>query len=72
MDQRTKQNAIKKLQSMEFRIGYPDEILRDELVSEYYDELEMSDDYFANILAIGRFSADSMFMQLNESNSRDE
>ncbi|KAJ6217058.1 hypothetical protein RDWZM_008215 [Blomia tropicalis] len=39
MDHQTKENAIKKLRSMEFRIGYPDEIVIDELVSDYYDEI---------------------------------
>ena len=41
MDHQTKQNAIKKLRSMEFRIGYPDEIVIDELVSDYYDEVSI-------------------------------
>lgn len=72
MDHQTKENAIKKLRSMEFRIGYPDEIVIDELVSDYYDELEIGDSYFENILSISRFSATSMFLQLNETNLRDD
>ena len=39
MDNRTRENAIEKLKSMEFRIGYPDEILIDDLISKYYRDV---------------------------------
>lgn len=39
MDTQTRLNAIEKLKAMEFRIGFPDEILVDELIDEYYKEV---------------------------------
>lgn len=39
MDLETKRNAIDKLTAMEFRVGFPDEILVDDLIEEYYKEV---------------------------------
>ena len=43
MDKQTRKNAIAKLQSMEFRIGFPDEILIDDLIELYYKEVSVFD-----------------------------
>lgn len=73
METQTRKNAIDKLKAMEFRIGFPDEILIDELINDYYKELVITENgYFENILSIGRFSVDSVFHQLREPNSRDD
>ena len=39
MDKVTKKNGLDKLKAMEFRIGFPDEILVDDLIEEYYKEV---------------------------------
>ena len=39
MDRQTRKNAIEKLKAMEFRIGFPDEILIDDLIELYYKEV---------------------------------
>lgn len=39
METQTRKNAIDKLKAMEFRIGFPDEILIDELINDYYKEV---------------------------------
>lgn len=41
MDEKSRVAAIEKAKAMEFYIGYPDALLNDTLIDEYYDDLEL-------------------------------
>jgi len=73
MDKHTKLNAIEKLESMQFRIGFPDELLDHELISHFYRMLNLTGtDYFNNTLESMKFFIKSNFESLDEENYRDE
>lgn len=52
MDEQTKQHALDKLDSMSFRIGFPDEILDNKLVSLYYETVWVKKGNFIKILIV--------------------
>ncbi|KAH7638002.1 neprilysin 2-like protein [Dermatophagoides farinae] len=72
MDTETRKHAMDKLNLMNFRVGFPDELLDDELVSDFYENLTMTDDYFGNVIAVHKFEAESAFQSLDAINSRDD
>ncbi|KPM06635.1 Neprilysin 2-like protein [Sarcoptes scabiei] len=72
MDSRTKQSALDKLASMNFRIGYPDELLDDDLISKYYENLTLTENYFENVIALHKFFVESSFKSLKEINYRND
>ncbi|KAH8310551.1 hypothetical protein KR044_001900, partial [Drosophila immigrans] len=62
MDDKTRQEAKKKLLSMANHIGYPDEILDNEELAKYYDKLEIHPDkFFESYLAIKMFDTNYSF-----------
>uniref|UniRef100_A0ABD2WDE5 Neprilysin-2 n=1 Tax=Trichogramma kaykai TaxID=54128 RepID=A0ABD2WDE5_9HYME len=62
MDENTRKAALDKAESMSTHIAYPDELLDDKKLDEFYRELEVtSDNYFEAALNISRFGNDYVF-----------
>lgn len=56
MDENTRKEAIRKANAMAFHVGYPDELLNDVKLDEYYHGLELqSDSIFHSILNVRKF-----------------
>ena len=56
MDFKTKNKALYKLENMDQFIGYPDELLDEAKLEQFYGSLEINeDDYFQNKLRIAKF-----------------
>ncbi|KAF0289689.1 Neprilysin-2 [Amphibalanus amphitrite] len=67
MDDTTKQRAMEKSDAIEYYIAYPDKLLNETLVAEYYEELSVSDDdYFQNTLNARVFFTNKSFKKLRE------
>ncbi|XP_055923499.1 neprilysin-2 isoform X2 [Eupeodes corollae] len=65
MDEQTRKSALEKLSSMTTHIGYPDEIIDDAKLSEYYDSLDIdSSKYFESFLKMNVFGTDKSFNKL--------
>ncbi|XP_058986488.1 neprilysin-2 isoform X2 [Musca domestica] len=65
MDDKTKAEAKNKLKHMTTHIGYPDEMLDDKKLAEYYDKLEIdADKYFESFLKMNVFGTDYSFNKL--------
>ncbi|XP_065355214.1 neprilysin-2 isoform X2 [Calliphora vicina] len=65
MDEMTKQEAKRKLQSMTTHIGYPDEMLDNDKLEEYYRKLEIDPyKYFESFLKMNVFGTDYSFNKL--------
>ena len=58
---------MEKSEAIEYNIAYPDELLNDTLVAEYYQELNISDDnFFQNVLNRRTFDTNKSFKKLRE------
>ena len=58
---------MEKSEAMEYYIGYPDELLNDTLIAEYYQELNIADDsYFQNALNSRTFRTNKSYKKLRE------
>lgn len=56
MDADTQSEAMHKANSMGFHIGYPDELISDEILEEYYRDLTLENDsFFHNVRRIRIF-----------------
>lgn len=56
MDEKTRSLAFKKAHGMHFHIGYPNELLDDNKLNDYYDGLTMQpDSMFYNVMHIQQF-----------------
>ncbi|KAI8129853.1 hypothetical protein FF38_13123 [Lucilia cuprina] len=65
MDDMTKQEAKRKLHSMTTHIGYPDEMLDNDKLEEYYRKLDIDPDkYFESFLKMNVFGTDYSFNKL--------
>ena len=66
LDDKTKKSALKKLKYMDTYIGYPDELLKDKKLIEFYQnaEFEESDNYLESILKINKFIANRSYERL--------
>ncbi|KAM7362049.1 M13 family metallopeptidase neprilysin 2 isoform 2-T2 [Cochliomyia hominivorax] len=65
MDEMTKMEAKKKLHSMTTHIGYPDEMLDNEKLEEYYRKLDIDPyKYFESFLKMNVFGTDYSFNKL--------
>ena len=65
--QRFRQRALEKSEAIEYYVGYPDELLNDTLVSEYYEDLNITDeDYFQNTLIVRTFYTNKEYKKLRE------
>ena len=69
LDEKTKKSALKKLKYMETYIGYPDELLKEKKLVEFYQnaEIEESDNYLESILKINKFIANRSYSRLRRS-----
>lgn len=67
MDEVTKAKALEKADAFKVWIGYPDELMNDTLVNEYYEKLEIiPDEYFRNVFAHTKFITDKLSLKLRE------
>ncbi|XP_011149286.1 neprilysin-2 isoform X2 [Harpegnathos saltator] len=67
MDENTRLNALDKAAGMVSHIAYPDELLDDKKLDEFYSRLELnSDDYLGSILNLTIFGTDFSFGRLRK------
>lgn len=65
MDSKTKHEAKRKLKAMVPHIGYPDEMLDNDKLADYYDKLEIDPDkYFESFIRMNQFGTDYSFSKL--------
>lgn len=65
MDEKTRKEAKRKLKHMVTHIGYPDEMLDNNKLAEYYNNLEINPDkYFESFLKMNVFGTDYSFNKL--------
>ena len=58
---------MKKSEAIEYKIAYPDELLNNTLVADYYQELSISDDnFFQNVLNRRTFHTNKSYKKLRE------
>ncbi|XP_046742992.1 neprilysin-2 isoform X2 [Diprion similis] len=67
MDEKTRKAALEKAASMATHIAYPDELLDDKKLEEFYDGLELSpNDYMGSILNLTLFGTEYSFERLRK------
>ncbi|CAH1724670.1 neprilysin-2 [Aphis gossypii] len=67
MDEETRKNAIDKAKSMTSHIAYPDELLDDNKLNAFYENLEVNDnDYYTSVLNLTKFGTDYSFSKLRQ------
>ncbi|CAH1183162.1 unnamed protein product [Phaedon cochleariae] len=67
MDEETRRNALDKAKSMETHIAYPDELLDDKKLEEFYDGLELDENlYMRSILNLTLFGTRFSFRRLRQ------
>lgn len=67
MDEKTRNDAIKKAKTLTAHIGYPDELAEDDKLEEYYRELEIEpDNLLLNTLRLEAFDLDNLFNKLRK------
>lgn len=65
MDDKTRQSALEKAASMSSHIAYPDELLDDNKLEEFYKNLELSEgNYLESILNLTLFGTEYSFSKL--------
>ena len=68
MDCETKKRALDKAQSIASYVGYPDELLDDKKIEEFYKNLEITDDdYYQASLNLCSFHLSSSLSRYRES-----
>ena len=55
MDDTTKEKAVDKARAMKEYVGYPDDLLNMNKLSDHFSELEIGEDYFQNRLNMNTF-----------------
>lgn len=67
MDEKTREEAIKKAKALTQHIGYPNELGDNNKLEEYYEELEIEpDNLLLNTLRLNVFNADNLFGKLRK------
>ncbi|XP_058453866.1 neprilysin-2-like [Malaya genurostris] len=68
MDEITRQSALDKVGSMVAHIGYPDELMDDAIISEYYHGLQfkLGESYLDTILHLNKFKTTKAFQRLHQ------
>lgn len=67
MDDTTRAAALTKVKSMVTHIGYPDELMDDKKLIEFYKPIKVDEDkYLESILSINIFGTDRAFKKLRE------
>ncbi|XP_039280391.1 neprilysin-2 [Nilaparvata lugens] len=73
MDDKTRAAALDKAKSMTTHIAYPDELLDDEKLMQFYENLEIgSDDYYGAILNLTKFGTEYSFSRLRDAVNKSE
>ncbi|XP_043483736.1 neprilysin-2 isoform X2 [Leptopilina heterotoma] len=67
MDEKTRKSALEKAMSMSTHIAYPDELLDDKKLEEFYENLELNPgDYLQSILNLTQFATNYSFSKLRK------
>ncbi|CAM6054377.1 unnamed protein product, partial [Sphagnum tenellum] len=67
LDDTTKHEAMNKLSTMKYFVGYPDEILNKTIVEEHFSGIEITeDDYFGNFIRLVKWNQQFQFSRLNK------
>lgn len=67
MDEKTRKSALEKAETMSTHIAYPDELLDDKKLEEFYEKLEISQgDYLQTILNLTLFGTEYSFSKLRK------
>ena len=67
MDEKTRQSALEKVDFMSTHIAYPDELLDDKKLDEFYEKLEITpDDYLKTIVNLTIFGTEFSFSKLRK------
>ncbi|XP_065215808.1 neprilysin-2 isoform X2 [Planococcus citri] len=67
MDESTRKNALDKARSMVNHIAYPDELLEEKKLIEFYEKLEIDpNEYYMSLLNLTKFGTDYSFSKLRE------
>lgn len=67
MDDETRQSAQNKLKAMSTHIGYPDELMDDTKIEEYYNNMKIDENnYLKSVLNVNIFNADYLFGKLRK------
>ncbi|XP_074110520.1 M13 family metallopeptidase neprilysin 2 isoform X2 [Cotesia typhae] len=68
MDEETRKSALDKAASMTSHIAYPDELLQNSKLEEFYEKLELADNasYLKNILNLTLFGTEYSFSKLRK------
>lgn len=67
MDEETRAAALNKVHAMSTHIGYPDEIMNNQKIEEYYENLEIDpNNYLLSVLNMNVFGTDYAFNKLRK------
>ncbi|KAI5630566.1 VLP3p-2, transcript variant X2 [Venturia canescens] len=67
MDEKTRRSALEKAASMSSHIAYPDELLDDDKIEKFYENLELSEgNYLESILNLTLFGTEYSFSKLRK------
>jgi len=67
MDEKTRAAALSKAKNMTHHIGYPDELMDDEKLIDYYKPVNVDENlYFESILNVNKFGTYRSFKKLRE------
>jgi predicted metalloendopeptidase len=67
MDDKTRESALSKVKSMVTHIGYPDELMDDNKLVEFYKPVQIDEDkYLESVLSINIFGTDRAFKKLRQ------
>ena len=73
MDEETKKSAMKKVETMNTHIAYPNELLDDKKLEEFFKNLEIiPDDYHQSLLNLSLFETDYSFSELRKPVNKSE
>ena len=64
MDDATRAEAKEKALAMEDYVGYPDDLLNTNKLTEHFSKLEIGDDYFQNQVNMQKFEMNNVFSKL--------
>jgi neprilysin len=67
MDDKTRESALKKVKLMTTHIGYPNELMDDKKLIEFYKPVNIDENkYLESVLSINIFGTDRAFKKLRE------
>ncbi|XP_011689069.1 PREDICTED: membrane metallo-endopeptidase-like 1 [Wasmannia auropunctata] len=67
MDEKTRRSALEKAAAMSLHVAYPNELLDDRKLDNYYEGLELSiDNYLENIYNLSTFERNFLFSRLRQ------